>query len=104
MLNKRNDLEQHRIAAGEIPKMNGFRVGFARATGRQKAENGCRDFRMPVTEPRKIVIVAKARRVQKCVAAPLDQTPAVGDSNRGGQRAEKAVNALIRSAFPSRFS
>jgi hypothetical protein len=79
--------------------MYSFCVDLSGTTGREKAVDGCRNFRIPVTKPRKIVSVAESRSVQKSVAAPLDQASAVCDGDRSRQRTEQVVEALIRPAF-----
>ena len=100
LLQEGRHLEKDRIAAREIRKAKGFRVSFPGAACREKTKNGRRGLGVPLTQPRKIVIVAKAtRRVQKAFAAPLDQAPAVGYGDRSRQGAEKAMNAVVGLAF-----
>ena len=77
-----------------------LRVGPAGTASREQTENRRRVLGVPLTEPRKIVIVANAAHcVHKAVAAPLDQSPAVADGDRSRQGAEKALNGVLRFAF-----
>ncbi|WP_162173087.1 hypothetical protein [Rhodomicrobium udaipurense] len=88
--------ENRRFAAAQIRQNNCFRMLSAFASGREKAENGCRGFSVAITKPREVLINAQAAHYRdEAVAAALDDALPVGNSDSAGKRPDDIVCRIV---------